>query len=607
MRVMVPLAAVLAAFAVVLSGCGGDEQQPQTQQVRQLRAQVEQQQEQPAARPQPAESERASQSQREVQQTVDEPPPEDTEAQVERAAQFDDPLLDEAYAAFSEWSEGLESIVLDVETDFNLAGLAAQMSATVSANFEPLTILTTLDATQLFTMFGDREAEETAGADELFLMAILMTEDAVYLTMPDAEGWIDLSSEAEGMLEGLTGMLGGNPAQLADPDQLGLAFGCVDAVGGSTTVGSQNGEAAWIIDCEIDVDALNEAAATALAAQGIEVVNAGIQAMLVRLAISQESGAPLLIETNMTLRDAFGFADDEQSMQSEQSEQSGSPLYINTVTYLRSWNEAIEFPSPEPLFEGSLMDAFASAADDEVGSEASNGWEPPELLNPEQLIDLSRAWTLATDELERRFVTQAVIDGEVRLASTMIRRSRSRGAFETTVHIDDGDAKRLLWNQDGIWASDFEENGRPIWAPSNPALLGFAGLTLDEFLDELDNQEFDVLRQLTSLAWVTRTIEGNAPPIYELVFESGYRLPGEDHFDLIADLLRIDTAELLAENVSIDEIGHFSLTITLQGDDGELISQVTTAEFVTNAGRVELQASLTFASDGPFAFSTPNN
>ena len=413
------LAAGLAALTLILAGCGGDDQQQQTQQPQQ--AQAQQEHERPAARPQAAQTEQSTQAQQAQAQTEQQTAEsqQDASAEVEETARFDDPLLDEAFAAYTEWSAGLESIVLDVETEFNPAGLAVQISATVAAEFEPLTILTTLDATNLLTMLGDGGAGETDGEEELFLMVILMKEDAVYLTMPMAEGWIDLTSEAEEALEGLTGVLGGDPSQLADPVQLGQAFGCIDAVGGSARVGSHDGESAWIIECEIDVDALNEAATTALQEQGIEVVEVDIEAMRLRLAISQQSGAPLLIETETTLRDTFGFSEDGDD------EQSGSQFYVNTVTRVRSWNEPIDFPTPEPLVDGSLIDAFASSTDDGPDAYSSGQSDPPELLNAAQLLDLALQWVADIDEMHLEFVAEAVIDGESRLAAVTVLGSRS--------------------------------------------------------------------------------------------------------------------------------------------------------------------------------------
>lgn len=589
------LVAGLAALSLTLVGCGGDDEQQQTQQTLQSQQAAEQQQETTAARPTPERAEQNEQEQSQDEQPVVEQQSQDQPVQQEG---FGDPLLDEAHAAYISWSENLETIVLEVEADFNLAGLAAQMSAAVSAQFDPVMILTTLDASQLFSMFGDTGDDEDA-AEGLLVMAILMTEDAVYLTMPEAGGWIDLTSEADGVLEGLTGILGGNPDELADPAQFGLAFGCIDTVGGSITIGDHEGEPAWIIDCDIDIEALNESTLAALETQGVVTADNFFETMHLRLVISQDSGAPLVVETQATLVDAFGLSDDAADDPDDEAQ-----FYVNTVTYLRSWNEPIDFPAPEPIVDGSLLDAFASSAES-PGSDADPG-PPPELLTSEELVDLASAWAAAADELHLQFVTQAVIDGEPRLAATTVRGSRSQGAFETSVNIDDASTFRLLWNRDGIWVSDSEENGQAIWAPSNPALLGFAGQTVDEFLESPDRVNLEPFRALLDLSWVTRTIEGNNPPLYELVIESGYLVPGDPYFDQIVEILKVDTAELLAENVAVEQIDHYSVVITLLGHTGELVSRVTTAEFVSSAGRVELVASLNPVSAGPLVFSTPS-
>ena len=55
----------------------------------------------------------------------------------------------------------------------------------------------------------------------------------------------------------------------------------------------------------------------------------------------------------------------------------------------------------------------------------------------------------------------------------------------------------------------------------------------------------------------------------------------------------------------IESIDHYSTVLTIQGDAGELMSQVSTAEFQTGAGRVELVASLTLVDSGVLEFSRP--
>ena len=93
--------------------------------------------------------------------------------------------------------------------------------------------------------------------------------------------------------------------------------------------------------------------------------------------------------------------------------------------------------------------------------------------------------------------------------------------------------------------------------------------------------------------------------MYELVIESGPLAPGDTQFDHVVEILKSGTAELLAESVVIESIEYYSTVLTIVGERGELTSQVTTAEFLTGAGRVELVASLNLISNGAIEFSRP--
>ena len=533
---------------------------------------------------------------------------EPTQAQPEPAGQAEDadPLFTAARSAFEAWVAELESWEMAIDVDLNLGGLAAQVATTVAVQMDPYQAFVLIDASSLFEVAGELAGQEQAALDEPLVMRVLIEENAAYLSMPQMEGWIDLSDQFEETLDSLSGILGANPQDLTDRDRLGQTFGCVDAVGGSTVEGQHAGEPAWIVECTIDPDLLNDTAAQQLQAWGIDATAGEIDSMHLRLAISQASGAPLLVESEVRLRDVFGLSGDDADG-ADDSDASDEPVgfYVSTVATLISWNEPVAFPTPEPLVDGSFLQSFDDL-DDQSGEEPySGGEDPPELLTTDQLLDLASNWLAGVDELHVQFVAQAVIDGEARLASTIVRSSRSAGAFETTVNIDDASAFRLLWNRDGIWTSDSEADGEPIWAPSSPALLGFAGTTVDEFLSDPDRFNFDSLRVLLDISWATRTTGGGGPPVYELVIESGPLVPGDDRFEQVAQVLKADTAELLAESVTITSIEYYSTVLTLFGDDGEVSSQVTTAEFQTSAGYVELVANVHVIGDGPLEFSQP--
>ena len=602
------LIAGLVAFGAVLVGCdGGDDQQQQGQQ-----AQETGEAEQSAQSGQAAGSDRATAVQREesagqsaaqqaVQQEQPQQDPPVTTTTVEGP-------ITQATAAFEAWAEDLESLVLETNVDFNLGGLASEIDTTIVAQLDPFNVWATIDASSLFAQAALMADDDSDQATEPLIMQILISADAAFVLMPQVDGWIDLTDDFDETQDGLTAMLGGNPEDFANPDHLGQALSCVEEVGGSISEGSHAGEPVWFAICEIDVESLDNATVDLLMESGIEIADTGIETMHMTLVLSQNSGAPLLVETHATLQDAFGFSDSSEGSNEQSDEDDAPQFYVSTVTTLVSWNEPVEFPTPEPLIDGSFLEALGDSAPSSgssSGSDQGSSSEPPELLNTEELLGIATEWVAAADELNTQFVAQAVIDGEARLASTIVRGSRTQGAFETLVNIDDASTFRLLWNRDGIWISDSEVDGQPVWAPSNPALLGFAGLTVDEFLANPDRLNLEPLKALLNLSWLTRTIEGNRPPVYELVIETGYLTPEDPHFEAIVAILKAETAELLAESVIVESIDHYSTILTVSGDLGQVTSQITTAEFQSNAGRVELAASLNIVSNGPIEFSTP--
>ena len=604
------IAGIVALGSVLVACDSGDDQQRQSQQTDQT-DQVDQT-EQTAQSAEATGSDRATAVQRdepadestaqEDSQPV-EPDPSDQPDQSEEdgAVTALDGQLAEATAAFEAWSADLESLVLEIEVDFSF-GFASVIDSIIVAQLEPLTVWATIDASSFFEqamIAADEESDQSAPA---LLLQVLISEDAAYMSMPQIDGWIDLSGEFEEALGGMTMMLGGNPEDFADPANLGQALACFDAVGGSISTGVHEGEAVWLIDCTIDVNELNSATVALLSEQGIELADGGIETMQLSLAISQVSGAPVMIESTATLSVPFGLSD-------EASDDEEAPqFYVSTVSTLLRWNEPVEFPTPEPLIDRSLLDAIGGPLPSNGASPGSDQREsggPPDLLSTEELLGIATNWVAAADELNMQIVVQAVIDGEARLASTIVRGSRSQGVFETAVNIDDASSFRLLWNRDGIWTSDSEVAGQPVWAPSNPALLGFAGLTVDQFLANPNRLNLGSFKSLLGLSWLTRTIEGGGPPVYELVIETGYVSPEDPHFNDIVAILKAATAELLAESVSVESIDHYSTILTVIGDDGEVIGQVMTAEFQSNAGRVELVASLNLIANGPIEFSRP--
>ncbi len=578
------LLSLLAAAALLLAACSGDDPPPQTEQ------------------PQPSPPAAAQQSQ--AAQTQPAATPTDQQPQpTAQPQQPADPLFAQAWAAYEAWAESLETMELAVAVDMQLAGEALQLELTVLAQLQPFTVLAAIDSA-LFPA-ADPLSDEPG-------LTMLLSDDAIYLTMPGLGGWIDQSADAEAALDSLSGMLSVDPSELADLEQYDQALSCYQIVGGAITEGQHNGQPVWFIDCLIDLDTLDHAARHQLSEQGVDLAAAGLgfESMTLRLAISQTSGAPLLSLVDVAIRDPFGLASSSTDSDPSDEQADAPTITVALVSHLLSWNEPLAFPIPEPLVDASLLEAAARdgayTAPPPPSAEPSSAEPPPEMLSIPALIELASRWEAAQQELHLEMTVDATIDGLPHQAATIVRGSRSQGAFETIVTLDNAGRFRLLWNRDGIWISDAETAAGPVWERSNPALLGFAGQTVDEFLAAPDRLNLQPLYALSSRAWIARTIEGGNPAVYELGIDTGPREPGMEFFDEVVQILRHDLAELLAESVEIQFIDHFETIITFAGEDGQFRSRQTTATLDTSAGPIEFTAATTLHSTTPPEFSNPD-
>ena len=130
---------------------------------------------------------------------------------------------------------------------------------------------------------------------------------------------------------------------------------------------------------------------------------------------------------------------------------------------------------------------------------------------------------------------------------------------------------------------------------------------MDEFLAQPDLYNIGSYATVLDLSWLTRTIEGGGPPIYELVIESGPRWPGDDFFAELVDLIKAEASEFLAESSNIESIEYYSTVFTINGASGEVISQDITAEFQTDEVDMLFTASIFPLAGGPIEFSNPAN
>ncbi len=609
------IALCLAVLLVVAVACSGDDQSsmPQTRQAQQSE-QVQTEPQSTAAAS--SEQESASSEQRQSASAEEQSAAVDTAAESDdEASDADatvsvsreiDPLLAEAVEAHRAWVESLTSFEMTVETQLNLGGPVTDVASEVTAQREPLKILTTIDYTHFADLAGGLNGLDFDD-DEPLVMRMLIEADGAYLSLPGMPGWVDLSDDLGSTLDDLSVLLGANPSDLANPEQLTeQAFGCFDVVGGSVVESEIEGEAVWLIECGIDVEQLTDAAASQLRAQGMEIEDVGIEMMRISLAIAKSSGAPLLIESVVTLEDVFSLGADSDE-QEEQEE-----LFVSSVLRMVSWNQPVAFPTPQPLVDGSMFDATATNGSGDGASDgasySSDGGEW--MSDPAALLEQAALWQAGANELDISFSIEAEIDGVSRRAEGVRRSSRGQGVYETTVAIDGTDPHGLIWSRDGIWTSSVED-GETVWTASTPELLGFDSGSVDAFLSNPDRLHLAPLGGLLDLEpSVARLEQGSLPVEYELEFYTFGVEPGDAHFETIAGILKSEIAELIGGGGSVDRIEIYSARLTIASSDaaqGVFLSLVTEAEFATSAGFVRLSAVRTNrnADGAPLEFSLP--
>ncbi len=590
------LIAAAIGFGLLLVGCGGEEEPPQPQAPTEQESTAHDESQSAAGQAQRAQSS--------TEAAADDKQSAAQDAADQESAEPADPLLADAIAAMEAWTAGLETMVLDVTVEFSLFGLGAEVEAVGVYRAEPLGVLITMDVSALLGVaqaFSDPDDEQL---DEPLVLQLLVDDTTAYLSLPGLGGWVEQSDVSEGALGALSVLPGGDPTSLVDPSGLRQTLGCVEAAGGVVTLGQHDGVDIWLIDCTIDVVAAMAEAERFLQEMGVDPIEAGIESLHIRMAISRSSGAPLFVESTSTLADPFGLNTGDDA-----DEQEDAASQVTSVATLRSWNEPVEFPTPEPLIDAAVFDSFfgedeASDSASEPGSGATLA--SSELLTADELIALASEWLGTVDELQVLVEARAFVGDDPREASTVISSSRSRGIIEVTTVLDQTHSFGLLWNRDGIWVGEGRSEDFS-YQPSSPELQGFAGLTVDEFLAQPDIDNIGTYATVLDLSWLTRTIEGGGPPIYELVIESGPRWPGDDFFTELVDLIKAEASEFLAESSSIESIEYFSTVLTINGASGEIISQNITAEFQTDEVGMRFTASIFPLAGGPIEFSNPAN
>ena len=582
MRFLSRLAWAAGLLALVaLAACSG-EQEEATPVVAQTEQESVDQQSQARAEPEArsdrgvAESGEANQTER--AQPQDEPTAQSEHTQSEttdQQAEIGD-LNAAAQAALEAWSRNVSilELVVDVAvaSEFFNFGTVTE----VALQIEPLIVWVQVALPE--------ELAVTLGGDS---MQMLLSEEGAYLSMEQFEGWVDFGAVAGVDIMALLGTTGFDPNALTNLEQLVAPFDCLNAVGGEIREDTFEGRPVWMLDCDIDPELMTQVA-DELANSGLALPSGGVEVAALRIvmAIERDSGAPLLIDSDMTVLDP----------------QSGAESQVRSIARLLSWNQPLEFPTPEPLVDPSVLELMSGPA-----TYSDSAAQPgSDVFSPEAQLALVEAWLAETDALALAIQTDATIAGESRSADTIVLRSVSQGKFETATTLDEGVTIRLLWTRDGLWLSEADdlERGDPQWTPTDPTLLGLGSQTVDEFLAEEVRIEFGVLRPLLESAYVERTQDANGVR-YRVTVEQGGMVAGDGLHGAAAGFLREEAAELLVEDVGIGEIYGLSVTLDLIGEQGEFEQSVVRAEFNTELGLVALRSTARNISESGWTFSSP--
>lgn len=588
-----PIGALLALVLVFVACSDEDSTQEQVQQQTQpdAAAQTTAQRSQEQAQSATAGAESDS---REAQSSADDAeaqPQEDSGDGEPSSATSDesesgaeDAIQRAAFEAADKWSEHVEQMSMTASISVPILGQELEYQAEIALRLDPLLVLMSVDLSPLMTMFRANQDESEGEPEGELLMRLLLSEDGVYVNVSQLDGWIDMTDELG--VGDLGDLIGLDPEEFADPTAFMQAFECLDVAGGTVESGSYAGELVWDLNCEVDLDEL-PAAISLLgdSAQGMDLES--IRGLRMRLQISQASGAPLLTETAVILSGLLLGAED------------GEDVEVLTVTELTSWNEPIDFPTPEPLIEGSLEDL--------LGGGQAEAQEPPPLPTTGQLLERAAVWLLTVDELHADLDQQMSATGEVHRVKTTIAGSRSRGAFETATSIDDDAFFGLLWTRNGLWTSEGANFGQ-VWQEVTPSLLGFEQESVDDLLAEPLLLDISGYRRLSEFASVSRLIEGGNPAMYEFAIETGGDVEGNPHIQAIVDLLKAEHAELFAADLEISVVDRFFTKLSFVGEEMALLSRETMAELITSEGEtLSLESTLKIDATTAPSFSEPDS
>ena len=339
---MVWIGALLLACAAALAACADDlpEAPPSAASVERV--------DNSAADAQQAQAEQVEQTEQQ-----DAPASEPSPRPTSMLAGMLSGSLAEIAALSGAWSAQLTSIELEMDVAIAADDFTLEQAVVMQIRLDPLELYTRIEIQDLLSELfegiegegADQDGVDQAGLEQVLDATIrfLLVDERAYLSL-GGEGWVEVPA-AELFGSDLASLTGGfsDDAASSLAAQADAALLCAELTDGSLAEGEFDGAPVWIVSCDVDLEAmaaLLEALETLgqspAAVPGLpdDEALAQLESLSYTVQIDQRSGALLAFNVAMSLND----------------ETTGA-MTVSTTGRTTSWNQPIEFPTPEPLIE----------------------------------------------------------------------------------------------------------------------------------------------------------------------------------------------------------------------------------------------------------------
>lgn len=383
------LVGLMIACGIVFSACSGGEQEepapaalerqqavaePAQPQAGQLQAAAQDLEQTAAASVQEQAVEQAAQQSAALEEsTAHENQQQQVPAEPQSDSADDDPavlsLLAEIAELHQAWIDNLETYAATVDATVEGGLFSFEQQLELRVQLEPLTVYTLMEIVDPLgglsadegsnpgsDASGDSGSEANSnpgsGAPAEFVLELLIREDGVYLALPDSEYWT-LAPSGEELMSQLSPLIRGGLDDLSDVLSARALFLCAEVSSGTVREETFNDRAAWLISCDIDIDAVDEVLSAIEADGGNAAALAGgsdaelLQAISQSVWIDRENGALLALEAVVVAA-----IDDELSSGADADSDSAATT-VTTALRMISWNQPVAFPEPEPLMDDS--------------------------------------------------------------------------------------------------------------------------------------------------------------------------------------------------------------------------------------------------------------